>query len=1064
MNQRKNHADDAVSLRRRLGDESGAVLVLFALMSSVTVVLMAFVLDVGNWFAHQRHLQLQADSAALAAAQSFNYPCTETVKGAMYKTAGMYAGVESVTTPEGNVQTLTAAEKAEREAKKEELFHNVQVGSTTQANVHAEINKKTFFGQSLQGQLSETTTVEKAPCEPEAGMVDVKLTETELPWFFQLFNVKNINAHARVAIRRETQATKVEPLIESEPIEVRVFYVNDTPEGCESEECYEHDPLLATGLLTNIGSNEEKGTIKWTDTAAPVPVKISTPHVGVRIALSGKEGALKGEGNEALSVCKHAYVECFDQDTVVPPLVNISGYSAEGEGKASPFKPVSHKVTLSTPPPPALPEWSATTTYKVKAVVAYENGDYVAIKEGSGKKPNAEPTYWQPVAACSDPYFEKAQSLEPKAACLLTVSAEVKYGSSSTTGISVQPETVYTEGFGGVSNASEEEKEPKQPQMHYESATGMWTGAVTVPDYFYGNFGSTEINLKVTCKKEAKSPCESSSNSEQSETLKDVQRTFSAGPDGSDRIVGAWVSEPGATNPVPGARGADAFELCEKADGEKCTHNLAVTIELNGSLENAKKYLNKEGKPIPPFHIEYADNDQEASVDDAFVVSCPPTTEENGVMTKFERALETGCEGKFGVNKHGGSCTEGKTATEKVEAEERAEAEAKKAEEETRASRERAEAEARAKWEREEKETKLTKAQREERERKEETKARWERQEGKGEITKAQREAKEETKAQLEKEEKEGKITKAQREERERKEETKARWERQEGKGEITKAQREAKEETKAQLEKEEKEPKLTKAQREAKEKEQAAARKAAEEAEAKGREKREAEERATKEARAKLVYECVGLVPVNNGNEPAFLTDHFQKSLSARVMAPPAGLKYYCPNKWTNNNSGGIPVIPPNDSRLVQFFAVPFGVTSFMRTTGSAQLVPIQNFATFYITGWDQGNLKAGQGSQPWTPKERWDACSKELLEGKRPDAQGELVTAKERAELENESLPLEQREQKEKEKGFDDNSAQPRELSGHLIKYVNVLAESGSGEGCKLESFETCQAGLTE
>jgi Tfp pilus assembly protein PilV len=176
-----------------------------------------------------------------------------------------------------------------------------------------------------------------------------------------------------------------------------------------------------------------------------------------------------------------------------------------------------------------------------------------------------------------------------------------------------------------------------------------------------------------------------------------------------------------------------------------------------------------------------------------------------------------------------------------------AESKAKRESEEaaTRAPFETKEAEERAKWEKEEKETKITKAEREAKEKTAETKALWERQRGKGEITTAQREAKEKTKATLEKEEKEGKITKTKREEREKEKETKALWEREEGKGEITKAQREAKEKTKATLEQEEKELKLTNAERKAKETTQTTARTKREGEEAPARTKREGEETA---------------------------------------------------------------------------------------------------------------------------------------------------------------------------------------------------------------------------
>ena len=214
---------------------------------------------------------------------------------------------------------------------------------------------------------------------------------------------------------------------------------------------------------------------------------------------------------------------------------------------------------------------------------------------------------------------------------------------------------------------------------------GVWTGTLNLPSYFYGNFGSTEVNLKVKCEpKVAKSVCSTLSATEE-KTLTDVQRAFSAGPDGSNRIVAAKVFEPGGADPVPGEKDADAFEVCEKANKEECTHKLAVTVELSGSLEDAKKYFTKESlpscagetvsfsstcQPIPPFHVFYGDNDQED--DDQFVVSCPPTTSKVGVVALYQEALFHGCAGKYGVNTHGESCTTEKSGQEKIAAEEEA--------------------------------------------------------------------------------------------------------------------------------------------------------------------------------------------------------------------------------------------------------------------------------------------------------------------------------------------------------------------------------------------------------
>jgi hypothetical protein len=93
--------------------------------------------------------------------------------------------------------------------------------------------------------------------------------------------------------------------------------------------------------------------------------------------------------------------------------------------------------------------------------------------------------------------------------------------------------------------------------------------------------------------------------------------------------------------------------------------------------------------------------------------------------------------------------------------------------------------------------------------------------------------------------------------------------------------------------------------------------------------------------------YDCVELVNgVKNGPFQQGLSDHI-------VNSPPAGDQYYCKNNWTNNNNGGVPIIPANDSRLISVFVMPYGSTD---ASGNPLLgsgyVPIQNFATFYVTG----------------------------------------------------------------------------------------------------------------
>ncbi len=57
--------------QNRCFTEHGQAMVLFAIVLPVILVFGSFVLSVGNWYVHKRHLQTQVDAAVFAAAPSF---------------------------------------------------------------------------------------------------------------------------------------------------------------------------------------------------------------------------------------------------------------------------------------------------------------------------------------------------------------------------------------------------------------------------------------------------------------------------------------------------------------------------------------------------------------------------------------------------------------------------------------------------------------------------------------------------------------------------------------------------------------------------------------------------------------------------------------------------------------------------------------------------------------------------------------------------------------------------------------------------------------------------------
>src|SRR2546423_734469 len=166
--------------------ERGAVLVIFAVFAPVLIVFFIFVIDVDNWLEHKRHLQVQADAGALAAAQHLQ-PCDDSK---VYGAAGQYSGASSVGGPGGSVTSGSP-------------LYNNQVGGTAASNIHELINSKTFYNQpSTASPETPDDTVTSGPCT--ARMIDVKMTETSLPWYFRAFtSVPYIDAEARVSRSEE---------------------------------------------------------------------------------------------------------------------------------------------------------------------------------------------------------------------------------------------------------------------------------------------------------------------------------------------------------------------------------------------------------------------------------------------------------------------------------------------------------------------------------------------------------------------------------------------------------------------------------------------------------------------------------------------------------------------------------------------------------------------------------------------------------------------------------------------------------------------------------------------
>jgi hypothetical protein len=332
-------------LRTATSREQGSVLVVVAIWLPVLLLFGVFVIDVGNWFEHKRHLQAQVDAGALAGGSQFNVCPAEWLGGG---TAGSDQITATTRQYAGDPNVAGA--------------YNQQVGGSNKGTVSILVNSKLY---PLGAPPAADNTVEKVPCQAE--MVDVKGSETGLPLFFSglipgLSSVRRISAHARVELRTITGNAAALPIGVPDPgavSAIATFVDNatglaltgctDAGSGVSIPTCTV--PLLKRGVSANGQSNWDNGGGGAGD-AGPISVPISVNNVGVRIALAGVQlcdlqASPQCAGVSAASAsptCTQALVQCFD--ATGSTLVQIRGWLSTPSGQ-QPNAPQIRSVTLS---------------------------------------------------------------------------------------------------------------------------------------------------------------------------------------------------------------------------------------------------------------------------------------------------------------------------------------------------------------------------------------------------------------------------------------------------------------------------------------------------------------------------------------------------------------------------------------------------------------------------------------------------------------------------------------------------------------------------------------------
>jgi len=304
--------------------ERGAVLPIFAIFLPVLVVFTSFVVDVGNWFEHSRHLQTQVDAAALAGGSVWSFPCSGTADANIQAAARAYGGPDA-TTPGAP--------------------YNPQIGNAPASSLHLLLNSTTYWNQGGTN-LSDGG----GPCA--TGFIDTKDTEANLSSYlpFGISPVPAINAHARVSIQAASGLSGLLPLFvrDVNPASVAAIFIDDATHT-----------VLGSSWMDKLAPNLcSSGVQCYSSMAAPTSIAVAQ-RTSLVVSLSSlprcpQPGtapcfALPAAGASADTACNSNGTECYGEDAnsnLQAGLVFVRGYPNSGSG-LPPNPPILRDVELA---------------------------------------------------------------------------------------------------------------------------------------------------------------------------------------------------------------------------------------------------------------------------------------------------------------------------------------------------------------------------------------------------------------------------------------------------------------------------------------------------------------------------------------------------------------------------------------------------------------------------------------------------------------------------------------------------------------------------------------------
>ena len=289
------------------------------------------VVDVANWWVHKRHLQTQADAAALAGGTLLREGC---LSSDVKQQVANYATAGSWTTP--GMPSATVLE-------------NSQIGVGQSESVLGAFNADGYPGTSAG------TTTPSDPCTN--ALVDVKLTDKNIPYLLPAFGpgvLGRIDAHARYQSKQVSAAAGLLPFAAEDPVplSVRAVVVDETSGA-----------VLGSVFLTKSAGCQAGFFCNSTSFALPAQSgsAVSGDPVGIRINASGtinSDGTPDVTAASTPAACD-THQQCFDTQSS-NGLVQLRAWPDASQHPANTDVAMIHRVQVSAPQGNCLVRGSAT--------------------------------------------------------------------------------------------------------------------------------------------------------------------------------------------------------------------------------------------------------------------------------------------------------------------------------------------------------------------------------------------------------------------------------------------------------------------------------------------------------------------------------------------------------------------------------------------------------------------------------------------------------------------------------------------------------------------------------